>query len=164
MCYNVQVNEIWCHGQAVRQRSATPLSPVRFRVAPPTIKPSPFWTGLYCWSCYARNDPGSARQRRSGSGSHSPPEDRGACSPGAGRANIRAKREIPEHRTPSRCPFLLESPLLHRTGFSCAKRKKTGSHSPPEDRGACSPGAGRANIRRRRNSGNAGGHKPLPYH
>ena len=26
------------YGQAVRQRSATPLSPVRFRVAPPKIK------------------------------------------------------------------------------------------------------------------------------
>ena len=25
------------HGQAVRQRSATPISPVRFRVAPPEI-------------------------------------------------------------------------------------------------------------------------------
>ena len=36
LCYNIRVNEIWCHGQAVRQRSATPLSPVRFRVAPPT--------------------------------------------------------------------------------------------------------------------------------
>ena len=28
--------KIWRYGQAVRQRSATPLSPVRFRVAPPT--------------------------------------------------------------------------------------------------------------------------------
>ena len=38
MCYNNQVNEIWRHGQAVRQRSATPLSPVRFRVTPPAKK------------------------------------------------------------------------------------------------------------------------------
>ena len=30
--------------------------------------------------------------------------------------------------------------------------KSVGSHSPPEDRRACSPGAGRANIRRRRKS------------
>ena len=30
--------KIWRYGQAVRQRSATPLSPVRFRVAPPKIK------------------------------------------------------------------------------------------------------------------------------
>ena len=28
----------WCHGQVVRQRSATPLSPVQIRVAPPKTK------------------------------------------------------------------------------------------------------------------------------
>ncbi len=27
-------NRIWCHSQVVRQRSATPLSPVQIRVAP----------------------------------------------------------------------------------------------------------------------------------
>ena len=55
-------------------------------------------TGLYCWLRYARNEPGSARQRRSGSGSHSPPEDRQATRaarhlPGAGRANSRRRRD-----------------------------------------------------------------------
>ena len=41
MCYNTRALKkrpniyIWRHSQAVRQRSAKPLSPVRFRVAPP---------------------------------------------------------------------------------------------------------------------------------
>ena len=34
------------HGQAVRQRSATPLSPVRFRVAPPKTKNQSVRTGF----------------------------------------------------------------------------------------------------------------------
>jgi hypothetical protein len=33
-----------------------------------------------------------------------------------------------------------------------ANGKSVGSHSPPEGRGACTPDAGRANIRRRRKS------------
>ena len=39
VCYDIiSAFQIWRHGQAVRQRSATPLSPVRFRVAPPKQK------------------------------------------------------------------------------------------------------------------------------
>ena len=56
---------IWRHSQAVRQRSAKPLSPVRFRVAPPKAK-APH-TGCFCfWMCYAWSAPGSASRRRSG--------------------------------------------------------------------------------------------------
>ena len=33
-------NKIRCHGQVVRHRSATPLSPVQIRVAPPKEKPT----------------------------------------------------------------------------------------------------------------------------
>ena len=46
------------HGQAVRQRSATPLSPVRFRVAPPKRKA--LHTQCFSfWTCYARIEPRS---------------------------------------------------------------------------------------------------------
>ena len=40
-------NKIRCHGQAVRHRSATPLSPVQIRVAPPRKKPSRISTWLF---------------------------------------------------------------------------------------------------------------------
>ena len=53
------------YGQAVRQRSATPLSPVRFRVAPPKQKALRKKCFLF-WSCYARFKPRPARHRRSG--------------------------------------------------------------------------------------------------
>ena len=42
MCYNSPVEKIWRHGQVVRQRSATPLSPVRIWVAPPKKDRHPF--------------------------------------------------------------------------------------------------------------------------
>ena len=38
---------IWCHSQAVRQRSATPLSPVRFRL-------SPLMGTTICGSCFIK--------------------------------------------------------------------------------------------------------------
>ena len=98
VCYNMQVNQIWCHGQAVRQRSATPLSPVRFRVAPPTQKALRMQC-LLCWRCHSFIEPGFLAPRgRKKSGSHSPPEDRQATRaarhlPGAGRANSRQRRD-----------------------------------------------------------------------
>ena len=44
----------------------------------------------------------------------------------------------------------------------CPRWAKEHSKPPPEDRGARTPGAGRANIRRRRNSGSTGGASPSP--
>lgn len=35
--YQRFLSSLWHHSQAVRQRSAKPLSPVRFRVVPPTL-------------------------------------------------------------------------------------------------------------------------------
>ena len=46
MCYDIiLLFQIRRHGQAVRQRSATPLSPVRFWVAPPKNK-------ALLWKCF----------------------------------------------------------------------------------------------------------------
>ena len=46
------------------------------------------------------------------------------------------------------CFLLLEAPPSKRTG-AAAQPQPTGPHSPPGDRRTCSPGGGRANIRRK---------------
>ncbi len=98
------------HGQAVRQRSATPLSPVRFRVAPPKKKS----TAIAVLFFFGRATHESDRARRfkqnrthfsslfhknlirnrnvAESGPHSPLGDRQARLPGGERANIRRRR------------------------------------------------------------------------
>ena len=62
---------------------------------------------------------------------------------------VRIQLSQPKKDTPRGCPFWAGivpiSPKLLRS-------KSVGSHSPPEDRRASSPGAGRANIRQRRKS------------
>jgi hypothetical protein len=44
----------------------------------------------------------------------------------------------------------LEAPPARRIAFSCATRKETGSVTPPEGRGACTPDAGRGYFRAKR--------------
>ena len=84
------------------------------------------------------------------SGSHTPPEDRGACSPGAGCGYIRRRRNS---RAPQmRCFFhsLVTHPFIFPLKTPCVL--DSGSHTPPEDRQARLSGAGCGYIRRRRNS------------
>ena len=78
------------HSQEVRQRSAKPLSPVRFRVAPPKEIPGRM-AGYFLWKSHRRRGPG-ARAKRRAPGPHSPPGDREARFPGSGRANLRRRR------------------------------------------------------------------------
>ena len=77
--------------QAVRHRTLTPAfagpNPATPASKQPPIRAAVLLAG---WgSCPNR----SSRRRRAGS--ITPPEDRGACSPGAGRGELRAKREPP---------------------------------------------------------------------
>ena len=55
------------HGQAVRQRSATPLSPVRFRVAPPKTKNQSVRTGFLFFASSPVGPALCARRTESGS-------------------------------------------------------------------------------------------------
>ena len=87
---------IWRRSQAVRQRSAKPLFPGPIPGGASNERSNPI--GLL-FLFVGGVTPSSSRAlplQAAESGSHSPPEDRGACSPGVERANIRTKREIPE--------------------------------------------------------------------
>ena len=90
------IRSIWRHSQAVRQRSAKPSSPVRFRVAPPKRK-APCGV-LFSLETPSTNRPRSARGARR---IHlaPPPEDRQARLSGAGRADIRHRRNYEVART-----------------------------------------------------------------
>ena len=51
------------------------------------------------------------------------------------------------------CPFCVGCATPSSNRARCAVARRSGSHSPPEDRPARLSGAGRANSRRRRDSG-----------
>jgi len=68
----------------------------------------------------ARIRPSSATQSVAELGSHFPPEGRGACTPDAGRGNLRATREYPSakekiHCHPIGCLFCLAAARTLRT-------------------------------------------------
>ena len=99
------------HSQAVRQRSAKPSSPVRFRVAPPD-RAQPLRLCFFCLEASPFIGSGSARASRGAeSGPHPPPGDRQTRLPGEGRADIRPKGEIP-------VPFGLFFPARRRNHFA----------------------------------------------
>jgi len=76
-------------------------------------------------------------------GSHSPLGDRGACSPGEERANLRACANTLSPRPQRVCFFYGRGDP--QENMVC--EANAGSHLPPEGRGACSPGEERANLR-----------------
>ena len=80
------------------------------------------------------------------SGSHTPPEDRGARSPGAGGGYIRRRRNS-RYSLTSQGVLLLFLRFLTESHGICALRKCSGSHTLPEDRQARLSGAGCGYIR-----------------
>ena len=134
----------------VRQRSATPLSPVQIWVEPPKKRyPSRdavflFFGGPSDLNCVLRAI-GEAE-----SSSHTPLVDRGACSPGGERGYLRLRRIPGWLGIPSGCRFsFLWQSIRFELCSASHSEAESSSHTPLGDRGACSPGEERGYLHHR---------------
>ena len=168
------------HSQAVRQRSAKPSSPVRFRVAPPTQTP-PF-AGVFFGVGGATLHRTRLRPRsaRSGIRSASPPQPSGSLLTRGKAWDIRRRRNsgspqsgvlsfwIHHPTCRRRIPFACRSPAhsfkrvlwatpLHKNAppgrFCSLTSDRVRSASPPQPSGSLLTSGKARDIRRRRNSG-----------
>ncbi len=120
------------HSQAVRQRSAKPSSPVRFRVAPPTQN-APKWVRFLRWRCHPITKLGSAwcphhaesgpvASRSRGELAHRRRSD--AISHEVRNSGLVLTFSLGGHAT--RVPFALEARLPHRPCSVCQRHTESG--------------------------------------
>ena len=134
----------------VRQRSATPLSPVQIWVAPPKKNGIPLGMPFF-FSLAVSSDLNCALHAYgvAESGSHTPLGDRQACLSGVERGYLRLWRIPGWHGIPLGMPFFFS--LAVSSDLNCALHAygvaESGSHTPLGDRQACLSGVERGYLR-----------------